>query len=233
MDLSRFLYPHLTRGESLASTLERMIFDGRIEPGERIPSERALAEQLGYSRGSVREALRDLSQKGLVVRKPGAGTIVQGFDASPMGRTIRAGLPVGNVELLQVMEVRACIEPPLAERAAIRATEQDVAQLYKIVEDTRAVKNGTDFATLDRSFHLAVAQYTYNPLLVSLLDKAQELAALSRSDKYLTPNRITTSAEEHQAIVEAIARRDAPGAFTAAAAHVASVQCRILQEAQE
>ncbi|KNC17835.1 hypothetical protein AC792_13405 [Arthrobacter sp. RIT-PI-e] len=233
MDLSRFLSPHLTRGESLASALERMIFDGRIGPGERIPSERALAEQLGYSRGSVREALRDLSQKGLVVRKPGAGTIVQGFDASPMGRTIRAGLPGGNVELLQVMEVRACIEPPLAERAAVRASEQDVSQLYKIVEDTRAVESGPDFVVLDRSFHLAVAQYTYNPLLVSLLDKAQELTALSRSDKYLTPSRISTSVQEHRAIADAIARRDAPGAFGAAAAHVASIRGRILQEAQQ
>lgn len=202
----------------------------RSQPGERIPSERALSEELGFSRGSIRDALRDLAQKGLISRKPGSGTIVQAFDSSLMGRTFAAGLTPEGTELLQVMEVRVCIEPPLAQRAASRATDRDITQLGRIVEDTRGVDTATEFAVLDRSFHLAIAQYTYNPLLVSLLDRVHELTAPSRSENLLTRSRISSSVQEHQAIVEAIAARDPQGAFDAAAAHIASIQARIIQE---
>ncbi|WP_309070918.1 FCD domain-containing protein [Arthrobacter sp.] len=147
-----------------------------------------------------------------------------------MGRTVAAGLGSEETELMQVMELRACIEPPLAERAATRATERDIAQLDRIIQDTRGVDSGKEFAILDRSFHLAIVQYTYNPLLVTLLDRVQELAEPSRSEKLLTRSRITSSAREHQAIADAIARRDSAGAFEAAAAHLASIQTRILQE---
>ncbi|GAA3360502.1 hypothetical protein GCM10017744_043410 [Streptomyces antimycoticus] len=76
MDWRQLRHSTLSRPDALAVGLERLILSGELPPGSRVPPERELAESLGVSRGSVREALRALASRGLVARRPGSGTVV-------------------------------------------------------------------------------------------------------------------------------------------------------------
>jgi GntR family transcriptional regulator, transcriptional repressor for pyruvate dehydrogenase complex len=186
---------------------------------------------LSVSRTSVRDALRDLEHRGLVDRRPGRGTVVTDPAATASGDTLAMALDGRRLNLAQVMEVRACIEPPVASRTAGRATGRDIAALTKI-HDSMAVEQSTErFAQLDRTFHHAIAQYSHNPLLVRLLEAVNDLIAPSRSRALMTAARRRSSLQEHQRILDAIAGHDPVEAQAAALAHVESVQRRILETA--
>ncbi|WP_016698441.1 FadR/GntR family transcriptional regulator [Actinoalloteichus spitiensis] len=231
MDWHRLRRPSLSRPDTLAIDIERLILTGSLRPGDRVPAERELAAALGVSRGSVREALRDLASRGLVARRPGSGTVVLDPTASRFGEVLASGLDADRIELLQVMEVRACVEPPVAARAALRATPANVAQLAGLVDEMTRDPTPAGFADLDRTFHRAIAQYTHNPLLVRLLDRVHEITEASRDESLVSAARRRSSIEEHREILRAIERHDPEGASAATAAHIDSVLRRITANA--
>lgn len=213
-----------SRVDSVAVHLERLVLDGSMAPGDRLPPERELAERLGVSRGSVREALRDLEVRGLVDRSPGRGTTVLRPGGTLTGLALAGGLDADQIELVQVMDVRACIEPSVAGRAARNVSAQGVAQLEALLSEMAGEHRPAEFARLDRTFHRAIAQYSGNPLLVRLHDRLQELIEPSRREHLLTASRMRSSRRDHERIVAAIRAGDEPGAVAAAAVHVANVQ---------
>jgi len=112
----------------LASDIERLIIDGQLPPGAKLPPERDLAHMLRVSRASVRDALRDLEMRGLVERTPGRGTIVTDRPSTGLDRVLLRELGSRERDLLEVMELRAILEPPMTARAALRATARDLAK---------------------------------------------------------------------------------------------------------
>lgn len=218
----------LSRPDRLVIEIERLIVSGRLAVGERVPPERELAQLLGVSRTSVRDALRDLSGRGLLDRRPGRGTIVCDPSIDDSADVLTRELHGDDVTLTRVMEVRACVEPPIAARAALTVTERDLAALRAILHDQEATKGKAEFATLDRTFHRSIALYTKNPLLTRLLDNINELVEPSRQVNLQTAARRRTSVREHWAIFDAIAARDPGAAQAAAAAHVLSVERRVV-----
>ncbi|HZD38105.1 MAG TPA: GntR family transcriptional regulator, partial [Actinomycetes bacterium] len=103
----------------LATDIERLILAGELPPGAKLPPERELATTLGVSRASIRDALRDLEMRGLLERTPGRGTIVADRPSSGLGRALLRELHPRTRDLLEVMEVRSIIEPPMTARAAL------------------------------------------------------------------------------------------------------------------
>ncbi|WP_125614353.1 FadR/GntR family transcriptional regulator [Specibacter cremeus] len=227
MDWGSLRTTALNRPDSLALTLERLILSGEVGGGSKFPPERELAAELGVSRTSLRDALRALELKNFIVRSPGTGTVVVDPRQSPQANVIASGLDVESASLAQVMDVRACIEPPVAARAAANATRLEVIQLQRLVEEMHLNQTPKQFAELDRVFHRAIALYTHNPLLPRLLDRITEIIEVSRSDGYLTPARQRSSIAEHAAIVDAIAAKDPVRAHEAAERHIESIQKRI------
>ena len=217
----------LSRSDEIAVDLERMILDGVLKPGDQIPPERDLAAMVGVSRTSVRDALRDLESRGLIDRKPGRGTIVRAAPEEFLGLAL-VGSPKDLARLIQAMEVRALVEPPIAHRAAARATKRNIAQLNSLLNDMTADLRPSQFAEIDRLFHRAVALCTQNPLLGALTDTVNDLIAPSRANTLQTKERLRISIEGHRAIVRAIEAHDEQEAFNCAATHIASVQERIL-----
>src|SRR5215217_1239373 len=113
--------------------LTELIRDGRLRPGDRLPGERELAEQLKVSRSSLREALRAMESAGLVVSQHGSGVYVRdavAWDAvSPLALVLQAsGDTVGDL-----WEIRLIVEPEIAARAALRATAEDLATLTALL----------------------------------------------------------------------------------------------------
>src|SRR3954468_12284006 len=118
--------------EALATRLERGLADGTIASGTKLPAERDLAQQLGVSRASVREAMHELTLKGWLTRKPGVGTVVQSrsrWTSDLLGR-----MDTTTRYLREVADFRQVLEPHVAEVAATRATASDVHQLEELCD---------------------------------------------------------------------------------------------------
>jgi GntR family transcriptional regulator, transcriptional repressor for pyruvate dehydrogenase complex len=210
--------------DGLAASLERMIADGTLAAGARIPAERELATRMGVSRASVRSALRDLELKGLIDRRPGRGTVVADHSA----RLREAGSLLGLLErtdrdLMEAMDLRATIEPPIAARAAVRATAADIRRLHEIIEAAAAAGSLKEFAELDEAFHRQLSRCTHNPLLERLMATSSDWIGPSRSSARLTRGRAASSLAAHREIAEAVAARDPDAAAEAMASHIERV----------
>lgn len=215
--------------DQLSVSLERLILDGELRSGDRLPTEHELGEIFGVSRVSVRQALHELEARGLIDRKPGRGTVVTSAASAPAGHAgdvISALLDVsepGTVELTRIMELRSVIEPPIAALAAARVTARDVEQLRSLVEEMESETDLDRYAVLDRAFHQAISQYTHNPLLAQLTEMIATEIAPSRRGSLQSPERRTASSAAHRRIFEAIAEHDADRAEMEAKDHVGSV----------
>ncbi|WP_053352627.1 FadR/GntR family transcriptional regulator [Leucobacter musarum] len=222
----------LSLPDRLSVDIERLILDGKLEPGERLPAERDLAEHFGVSRVSIREALRELENRGLIDRRPGRGTIVLSpGERADVSDGALSRLAVLKPDLHDIMELRAIVEPPIAGITAARATARDVAQLRELVEAMEVDVTKERYAELDRAFHQAIAQYAHNPLLELINEQIAQQIAPSRASRYQTKARRNASSVAHRRIFEAIAAGDAELAEAEARAHVIDISTQIAHAA--
>jgi GntR family transcriptional repressor for pyruvate dehydrogenase complex len=165
--------------QQIVVQLCQMIRQGQLRPGDRLPSERELSEQLQVSRASLREALRALEIAGIVAIKQGGGTYIREvFDdgiLSPLSLVLDASTDlVGNL-----WEVRSIFEPAVASRAAIRAQPEDLASLEHIVEEQRSFLKrempNEVWLESDRAYHVAVARASRNEVAVRVIRLINEL----------------------------------------------------------
>lgn len=220
--------------DRLSVDLERLILEGDLEPGDRLPPERELAEHFGVSRVSIREALRELENHGLIDRKPGRGTIVLGpGERANLSDDVLGAVAALRPELHDIMELRAIVEPPIARITASRATARDVAQLRELVEAMEVDVTKERYAELDRAFHQSIAQYTHNPLLALINEQIAQQIAPSRASRYQTKARRAASSVAHRRIFEAIAAGDGELAEHEAREHVLDISRQIARAATE
>jgi GntR family transcriptional repressor for pyruvate dehydrogenase complex len=206
-----------------------MIRDGALINGERIPSERELAELVGVSRASIREALRELELRGLLDRRPGRGTVVVDMQRPSLDAGLLGSLDDAGRLLREVMDFRSVVEPPIAERAAARGTPAELTELARLVseaEDAHRVGGASveRYIELDVGFHLALARMTQNQLLLRLLEVSNEWMAPSRQSGLQTPQRIAVSLAAHRSICEAVGDRDPAAASAAMRDHIGQIQ---------
>ncbi len=214
--------------DDLVARLRRMIFDGELAPGAKLPPERELQAMLGVSRVSVREALHQLELQGLVDRRPGRGTVVVAPDRSDRAATLLARLTAADRDLLELMDLRAAIEPPIAARAAARATVADVQELRDLVDEMQRTSTVERVTELDEAFHAAIARATHNPLFSQLLDVIRDWLRATRRTALQSGRRRRESIAAHTRIVAAIAARDADAAAAAMREHIETVN-RLLE----
>ncbi|TFD05855.1 MULTISPECIES: FadR/GntR family transcriptional regulator [unclassified Cryobacterium] len=220
----------LSTPDGLVVRIERLILSRELASGSKLPPERELAAILGVSRSSLRDALRALEVRRMVRRQPGIGTIITDPGATPHGNVLASGLDIAPSGLDDIMDVRACIEPPIASRAATRASITDIANLHGLISEMTLELTPGEYGALDRVFHRSIALAAQNPLLLRLLDRVNEIIEPSRGNALLTIARQRSSIAEHQQIVKAIAARDSEGAYQAAAVHVESVLAHIAKQ---
>ena len=218
--------------EQLSERLIRMITNGELNPGDKLPNERELAETAGISRTSVREALRELELRGLISRKPGRGTIVEAQTRPELHAGMLGSMEAPQRMLREVMDLRAVIEPPMAERAALRGRATELGALLHPLELAEAELRRDEpsmqlLVRLDVEFHAGVAKLTQNPMLVRLLDVANEWMAPSRETAHQTMTRIEKSVAAHRRIYEAIRGHQADNAREAMSGHIHEVAMAI------
>ncbi|MFF3247174.1 FadR/GntR family transcriptional regulator [Streptomyces sp. NPDC002870] len=209
--------------------LRHMIATGRLGAGERIPPENELCEELGVSRGPLREAVRMLVALRIVEPRHGSGTYVSQLRPEDIIGSLSLTvdlLPLSG--LLEVYELRRVLESHVAAQAAARVTPETLKAIFGHIEAMEALEAKEDaskISEIDHRFHSAIARIGGNPTLESLLGVFR---ARSRAYQVFT---LPESAEikrasdaEHRAIAIAIANRDPVAAASAAATHVAHTE---------
>ena len=157
----------------------QLIQSGRIEPGDRLPSERDLAEQLAVSRPCLREALRALELSGLIESRHGGGTYVRDFGEPGVFSPLV--LMLGMTEDLagDLGEVRKIFEPSVAMRAAMRADEEDLVALRNVLARQAEVLDSGgplyELLPLDREFHAIVARASHNQVAMRMVQLINQL----------------------------------------------------------
>lgn len=218
---------------SVAAQIEKMIASGQLRHGRQLPSERRLAELLGVSRGSVREAITELEVKGLVTRRPGSGTHIQVPAHSLFTGPILSGFDLSNREATELLDLREAIEPGIAARAAERATEADIEEIRGLARAFEAA--GTDVdrrMELDAQFHQAIARATHNGLLAGLVERFMHALDATRRRSAQSESRWRMSKAAHQRIVDVIAAGDPDGAEREMLEHVRATAGFLAQSPQ-
>ncbi|MBY6412857.1 FadR family transcriptional regulator [Rhodococcus sp. BP-252] len=214
--------------DQLSGRIAALIDSGRLAPGGKFPSERSLMELVGASRISVRQALQDLELKGYLTRQPRIGRVVAPAEARSQEGSIFGAMSRSQRAIREVMDLRAVIEPPIAERAALRHKTSELARLRGPLEASeRALDEGNySDAFLQRcdvEFHLTIALLAHNPMLRKLVDETNAWMAPSRQRAFQTELRMRRSVDAHRLIYQAIADRDPRRAKNTMGRHIADV----------
>ncbi|HZD64590.1 MAG TPA: FadR/GntR family transcriptional regulator [Acidimicrobiales bacterium] len=211
------LYSHIV------AQIRQLIEDQALRPGDQLPPERELAQRLGVSRASVREAVKTLEARGYLDVRHGRGVSVRARE--PMGDTLRAELAGREVGLRDLFAMREVLEVPAAGWAAAGAGPGQVAELDGKVEELvhQATRDAPDFATLrrlDAGLHLHIAEVAGNPFLWRTMGVLHEMLNASMETTLVIPGRLARSARDHRRILKAIAAADSQGARRAMRDHI-------------
>ncbi len=209
--------------------LRAFIKEGGFEPGDRLPSERKLIDDLGVTRSSLRKALDTLEREGAIWRHVGKGTFVGAKNGSqPFPHLAELSQQLTPI---QMMRARLSLEPAITREAAVN-TSADALDAIITARDKAYSADGWDaYEEADDLFHRCIAQATGNLLLLSVFDHLNHVRravawrqVIRKSDR---PSPEHSSFAEHDLIVEAITDRDPAAAYAAMHGHLTSVSNRL------
>ena len=206
--------------------IKAMILDGELRPGERLPKEAELAEHLGLSRNSLREAVRALSLIRVLDVRQGDGTYVTSLEPSLLLEAIGFVVDFHRDDtVLQFLEVRRILEPAAAALAAQRMTDDEIADLRAVFDQLGPDPSVEALVQNDLEFHRRIAAGTGNAVLCSLIDGISGPTTRARVWRGLTQEgAVDRTQEQHLAILDAIAARRPEVARSWATVHVAGVE---------
>lgn len=182
--------------QDVVEQIQDAVITGKLEPGTKLPAERELKEMFNTSRGTLREALRVLEQKGLIEIKLGVagGTIVKRIDADPIVESLALLIRSREVSPEHLAEFRISMEGSLVELAAARATKQDIVELESLYEKAKSYykkEEWENFLKTDEEMHTYIGTMTQNPVF-QFVQKTIHDNIHKYYDKYLSMNRETT-----------------------------------------
>ena len=214
--------------EEIIDQIKQLISGGELKPGDKLLSERELAERLQVSRVSVREAIRSLEMLGFIEIRQGEGTFVRDTDADDVIRPLAMFLAVERGSLLDMFEVRRIFETATAGLAAERATDDEIEHIGDLLEKMKdRIQHGDSEKgeEYDAAYHYAVAEATHNQLLIKLLRTVHEewSRAVSAGSQQLLLDRANNAPRiiaQHTQVLEAIRAHDPRTASEAMLEHV-------------
>ena len=213
--------------ERVAKQLEDLILRGVLKTAQRLPAERELAEMFGVSRTVIREALHNLSARGLMDIRIGGGAFVRGPSTDSVVKSLSLllrsrsdGIAIDNLH-----EVRRVLEVEIAGRAAQRASEEDVTDLEDVLR--RMEEKACDLeacVSLDVEFHQALAVAAHNPLYIILLDSIGDLLLEVRRMAFQDPATAPKALQHHRSVLAAVRSGEPEQARQAMTAHMAEAR---------
>ncbi|MGR3436662.1 MAG: FCD domain-containing protein [Shimia sp.] len=221
---------------SVVRQIELLILRGVLRPGERLPSERDLAERLGVSRPSLREAVAELEERGLLATRAQSGIYVADVIGSAFSPALVRLLAAHDEAVFDYLAFRRDLEGMAAERAARMASGTDlgvIAGVFAKMEAAHAAGDAPEEARLDAEFHLSIVEAGHNivhlHMMRAMFDLLREGVFYNR--RVMFEQRTTRGAllAQHRAILAALEARDPAAARTAVDEHLTFVE-RALQD---
>lgn len=192
----------------IVDQIKQLIRDGRLKPGDRLPNERDLCQQLGVSRVTVREALRALEATGLIQVRLGAqgGSFLTSPSLELVGENLAHLLTLSPIAASAATEARQIFELGLLPLILERATPEDIAALRELVAEARAANADGVYSTdMSAAFHVRLAACTHNPAIEALMHSFHgPLLSSLREAKSVAPNMGIKGIDEHSGIIDAI-----------------------------
>jgi len=206
--------------------IKQMILSGRVRPGEKLPREADLAAELGLSRNSLREAVKALSVINVLDVRQGDGTYATSLAPSLLLEALSFIVDFHRDDtVLDFLEVRRILEPAATALATIRMSEEDQAELGKVLETVDVDTPVEELVAADLEFHRQIAVGARNPVLASLVDSMSAPTTRARVWRGMTePRALERTLAEHQAIYRAIISKDADLARSWATVHIAGIE---------
>lgn len=197
---------------------------GQLKPGDKLPSERELAERFAVSRPTVREALRALSVLGVIDIRHGGGAYVGSLDADALLGPLNFFLSLTDVSMARLYEARRLIEGEICALAATVCTPEDIEDLEALIAEQDSVQAyAQEYLELDSRFHARLGHLSGNSFLARASQSLNVLGIEFRTRAAKTRDTPRRSILDHRSIVEALRRKDAEGARKAMAAHMEQV----------
>lgn len=206
--------------------IKEMITSGELGPGDRLPKEADLAERLGLSRNSLREAVKALSMIRVLDVRQGDGTYVTSLEPPLLLDALSFVVDFHRDDtVLQFLEVRRILEPAATALAAQRMPEEGIVKLQATLDGLGANPSIEALVSNDLEFHRQIAAGTGNTVLCSLIEGLSGPTTRARIWRGLTQQgAVAKTREQHQSIVDAIVAREPELARSWATVHVAGVE---------
>lgn len=214
--------------ENVVDQIQEAILDGRLKIGDTLPSERDLKGMFNISRGTLREALRVLEQKGLIEIKlgVGGGSVVKTVDEGNISESLGLLIRSQKVSLSNLAEFREDVESIVAAHAAKRRNPADIEELARLLSEAHGCVQGgieyrNQFIEIDKKIHMKLARITQNPIYISVLHSIHDNIHqyydrfLSMEEKELTENF-----QDLKDMVDAVTNRQVQTARRVAQKHV-------------
>jgi DNA-binding FadR family transcriptional regulator len=206
--------------------IKEMIVSGDLRPGDRLPREADLADRLGLSRNSLREAVKALSLIHVLDVRQGDGTYVTSLQPSLLMGAMEFVVDFHQDDtVLQFLEVRRIIEPAATAMAALRMSDEAIVALRAQLDAIDQAPSIDDLVSADMEFHRAIANGSGNAVIGSLLDSLSGPTQRARVWRGLTQTgAVERTMAEHHAIVDAIAAREPDVARSWSTVHIAGIE---------
>jgi GntR family transcriptional repressor for pyruvate dehydrogenase complex len=214
--------------DKVAEQLRGLISDGKVKVGDRLPSERELAEQMGVSRISIREALQQLEMQGMLEIVHGGGSIVRNITGQEIRKTLELFLERDPKRVLELAELRAFMEAWAAREAARHRTEVELGAIRGYLEEMeRDFERGQIRYDVDFKYHTEIAGATHNTIYLHLIDNIYSLINYSikihHEEVFTGRDDQETILNHHRNIFNAIRDRNPDAAEVAMKEHLAFV----------
>ena len=199
--------------EEIIEQVRDLITSGRIKPGDRLPAERELAQQLNVGRSTVREAIRVMESMGLLNVRAGEGTFLVAATGEVNADSVTKAFLQSWDNQHNFFEVRRVIEPDLAALTARRATPEQIEKMRAMLGEQEAdIRRGGNGMQADTAFHYLLAQASGNEVLVRIMDGLMDRLRETRESALRTAGRPAQSLRQHRRILAAIEARDVKAA---------------------
>ena len=194
----------------IISEIKLLINKKNLEPGEKLPSERLLAERIGVTRGSIRNAIQKLEYYGLLKSMPQSGTFISNLGRAALNGMIDQILNLPEPDFKSLVETRIFLEIKSVRFAAARHTSVDLEHIEQALENYRSkTLAGEESVEEDLLFHLAIAQASHNPSLNQLMLSITPQIITDFEKYHVCKSDMALNAiKEHEAIVDAIRTKD-------------------------
>lgn len=216
---------------SVARQIELLILRGVLRPGERLPSERELSDRMGVSRPSLREAIADLHERGLLSSRPGAGIFVADVLGSAFSDALVQLFARHEEAVFDYISFRRDLEGLAAERAASFGSDTDLQVINAIflkMESAHSKRDPSDEASLDAEFHMAIIEASHNIIMLHMMRSMFDLLrqGVFYNRQIMFKQRMTREAllDQHRQINVGLQARNATAARAAVVAHLNYVE---------